>query len=100
MNKVHGQSRSVWTNVSMPMRPPLMEEASADICIVPASHMAAIDRIEDIVRLERIECNFQRIDGYLIRREGDGRELDSEYDAGDQAGDLRPVSDGVRSRTR
>ena len=30
------------------------------------SHTTAIDRIESIVREERIDCGFERVDGYLI----------------------------------
>lgn len=30
------------------------------------SHTAAIDRIEQIVREEQIECDFERVDGYLF----------------------------------
>ncbi|MDP3909204.1 MAG: FAD-dependent oxidoreductase [Gemmatimonadales bacterium] len=30
------------------------------------SHRAAINRIEDIVRTEAIECEFERVDGYLF----------------------------------
>jgi hypothetical protein len=32
------------------------------------SHTAAIDRIEAIVGAENIECDFERLDGYLARR--------------------------------
>ena len=38
------------------------------------SHTAAIDRIETIVRQERIDCDFTRLDGYLFLAEGDRRE--------------------------
>src|ERR671911_1770145 len=31
-----------------------------------ASHAAAVDRIEQIQRDERIGCDFQRVDGYLF----------------------------------
>ena len=31
-----------------------------------ASHAAAIDRIEEIVRDEGIDCNFERLDGFLF----------------------------------
>jgi glycine/D-amino acid oxidase-like deaminating enzyme/nitrite reductase/ring-hydroxylating ferredoxin subunit len=31
-----------------------------------ASHAAAIDRIEEIVSLEQIECDFARVDGFLF----------------------------------
>jgi glycine/D-amino acid oxidase-like deaminating enzyme/nitrite reductase/ring-hydroxylating ferredoxin subunit len=34
--------------------------------LVAQSHTAAIDRIEAIVRDERIECDFRRVDGYLF----------------------------------
>ena len=32
------------------------------------SHSAAIDRIESIAREEGIDCDFERLDGYLFRR--------------------------------
>ena len=34
--------------------------------IVAASHSAAISRIEQTIQEERIQCNFGRLDGYLI----------------------------------
>jgi glycine/D-amino acid oxidase-like deaminating enzyme/nitrite reductase/ring-hydroxylating ferredoxin subunit len=34
--------------------------------LAAASHTAAIDRIETIVRKENIECDFARVDGYLF----------------------------------
>ncbi len=34
--------------------------------LAAASHSAAIDRIEQIIQKERIECDFSRLDGYLI----------------------------------
>ena len=55
------------------------------------SHTAAIDRIETIVRQERIDCDFTRLDGYLFLAEGDKREtLERELDAARRAG-LRSV---------
>src|SRR5881394_1490932 len=30
------------------------------------SHTAAIDKVEEIVRQEKIECEFARVDGYLF----------------------------------
>src|SRR5262245_2410765 len=55
------------------------------------SHSAAIDRIETIVRQERIDCDFTRLDGYLFLAEGDTREtLERELDAAHRAG-LRAV---------
>src|SRR5688572_7917864 len=55
------------------------------------SHTAAIDRIETIVRQERIDCDFTRLDGYLFLAEGDKREtLERELEAAHRAG-LRGV---------
>ena len=34
--------------------------------IAAESHMAAINRAEEIVRLENIDCDFHRVDGYLF----------------------------------
>jgi glycine/D-amino acid oxidase-like deaminating enzyme/nitrite reductase/ring-hydroxylating ferredoxin subunit len=34
------------------------------------SHMAAINRAEEVIRAERIDCEFQRVNGYLLAREG------------------------------
>src|SRR4029453_8098945 len=51
------------------------------------SHTAAIARIESIARQERIECQFERVDGYLFLAEGDREEtLDQELDAAHRAG--------------
>jgi glycine/D-amino acid oxidase-like deaminating enzyme/nitrite reductase/ring-hydroxylating ferredoxin subunit len=56
------------------------------------SHSTAIDRIETIVRQERIDCDFQRLDGYLFLAAGDKREtLERELDAARRAG-LRAVN--------
>jgi glycine/D-amino acid oxidase-like deaminating enzyme/nitrite reductase/ring-hydroxylating ferredoxin subunit len=55
------------------------------------SHTSAIDRIETIVRQERIECDFARLDGYLFLAEGDTRDtLEQELVAAHRAG-LRAV---------
>jgi len=55
------------------------------------SHTAAIDRIETIVRQERIDCDFTRLDGYLFLAEGDDRStLERELEAAHRAG-LRSV---------
>jgi glycine/D-amino acid oxidase-like deaminating enzyme/nitrite reductase/ring-hydroxylating ferredoxin subunit len=150
MNKIQGQSSSIWDNVSIPMHPPLMSDTSAEVCIVGAgiagittayllaragksvivlddsavgagetgrttahlsfeiddriamierlhgadaarlaveSHMAAVNHIEQLVTLEQISCEFERLDGYLIRGpDGDPSELDREYDAAHRAG--------------
>lgn len=42
---------------------------------VVESHEAAVDWIEDVVRAEGIDCDFQRVPGYLFLREGDGADL-------------------------
>jgi glycine/D-amino acid oxidase-like deaminating enzyme/nitrite reductase/ring-hydroxylating ferredoxin subunit len=51
------------------------------------SHTAAIDRIESIVREEGIECDFERLDGYLFVPPGDRiKVLDRELEAAHRAG--------------
>ena len=51
------------------------------------SHGAAVDRIEQIVREERIDCDFMRVDGYLFLGRGVGeRALLEELPAEDGAG--------------
>jgi glycine/D-amino acid oxidase-like deaminating enzyme/nitrite reductase/ring-hydroxylating ferredoxin subunit len=45
------------------------------------SHRAAIQRIEDIVGEEGIDCRFTRLDGYLYIEEGSEEELDKELQA-------------------
>jgi len=39
------------------------------------SHTAAIQRIEAIVELEDIDCDFERLDGFLFLGDGDKREV-------------------------
>lgn len=51
------------------------------------SHTAAIDRIEEIVAKERIECDFERLDGYLFVPRGESADvLDKELAAVHRAG--------------
>ena len=51
------------------------------------SHSAAIDRIASIVEEERIDCDFERLDGYLFRApEHDADYLDREFEAAYRAG--------------
>src|SRR4051794_30507147 len=51
------------------------------------SHGAAIDRIEQVVAEEKIDCDFQRLDGYLFLGGGDSeRVLDEELAAARRAG--------------
>jgi len=57
------------------------------------SHTAAIDRIESIAKAERIDCDFERVDGYLVLAPGDEpslleRELDAAHRAGLSAVEL------------
>jgi glycine/D-amino acid oxidase-like deaminating enzyme/nitrite reductase/ring-hydroxylating ferredoxin subunit len=61
--------------------------------IAAASHAAAIDRIESIVRQEAIDCHFRRLDGYLFVPPGDSLDvLDAEVEAARRAG----IADIVR----
>ncbi|MDQ6626287.1 MAG: FAD-dependent oxidoreductase [Verrucomicrobiota bacterium] len=51
------------------------------------SHAAAIDQIEANVRDERIECEFERVDGYLFEPPNEGIEnLRREFEAAGRAG--------------
>lgn len=54
---------------------------------IAESHTAAIARIEQIVREEGIDCDFERVDGYLFTPPGgDQKELDREEAAARKAG--------------
>ena len=51
------------------------------------SHGAAINRIGEIVRLEGIDCDFQRLDGWLVAASADDRRtLERELEAAHRAG--------------
>ena len=51
------------------------------------SHSRAIDRIEEIVTAEKINCDFSRLDGYLFAEDEEGAaELDKEVEAAHRAG--------------
>jgi glycine/D-amino acid oxidase-like deaminating enzyme/nitrite reductase/ring-hydroxylating ferredoxin subunit len=51
------------------------------------SHRSAVDRIEAIVREERIDCEFRRLDGYwFAAKPEDTKLLDAEADAARRAG--------------
>ena len=51
------------------------------------SHRAAIDRIEAIVAREKIDCEFERLDGYLFAPPGESSDvLDKELAAAHRAG--------------
>jgi glycine/D-amino acid oxidase-like deaminating enzyme/nitrite reductase/ring-hydroxylating ferredoxin subunit len=51
------------------------------------SHAAAINRFQQIAQLEDIDCDFARIDGYLMSRTpGQTGELEREFEAAHRAG--------------
>jgi len=51
------------------------------------SHRASIDQVERIVREEKIDCEFERLDGYLFVPPGESKKiLDRELDAAHRAG--------------
>jgi glycine/D-amino acid oxidase-like deaminating enzyme/nitrite reductase/ring-hydroxylating ferredoxin subunit len=55
--------------------------------IIAASHTAAIDEMEAIANQEQIDCDFQRVDGYLFMKPGDAVEsLEEELRAAHRAG--------------
>jgi glycine/D-amino acid oxidase-like deaminating enzyme/nitrite reductase/ring-hydroxylating ferredoxin subunit len=69
--------------------------------IVAESHTAAIDRTEEIVRSEQIDCDFERLDGYLfVPPDCSNEVLEREIAAARRAGlhdvewvDRAPISD-------
>jgi len=54
--------------------------------LAAASHAAAIADIEAIVERHRIDCDFQRVDGYLFNPPDGGIDLDQELRAAHAAG--------------
>ena len=63
------------------------------------SHTAAIDKIEEIVSIEQIDCDFSRLDGYLFEAEDNDDDLDEELETAHKLGfvevemvDRAPVS--------
>lgn len=51
------------------------------------SHSRAIDRIEEIIREESIDCDFRRLDGFLFAEDAEAvTELDKELEAAHRAG--------------
>jgi len=51
------------------------------------SHSAAIDKIEEIVRRENLDCDFMRLDGFLFEPpSGDPQNLERELKAAHRAG--------------
>lgn len=52
-----------------------------------SSHRGAIERIEAICHLERLQCDFMRVDGFLFLAPEHGPEvLEEEYEAASEAG--------------
>jgi glycine/D-amino acid oxidase-like deaminating enzyme/nitrite reductase/ring-hydroxylating ferredoxin subunit len=57
--------------------------------IAAESHTAAIDMVESIVRTEKIDCDFERLDGYLFLDPTDSeKSLERELEATHRAGIL------------
>ena len=55
-------------------------------CLAAESHTTAIDKIEAIVAREKIDCDFERIHGYLFAAPGDDDLIDRELAAACRAG--------------
>ena len=52
-----------------------------------SSHGAAINRMQQIIQRESIDCDFERLDGYLMSKTpGDSDELKQEAEAAERAG--------------
>jgi glycine/D-amino acid oxidase-like deaminating enzyme/nitrite reductase/ring-hydroxylating ferredoxin subunit len=59
------------------------------------SHIEAIDAIEQIIKNEKIDCDFKRVDGYLFFKAGEpADDLERERDAAVRAGVSVEVSPG------
>ena len=55
--------------------------------LAAASHTAAIDRVEEIIEQENIDCDFERLDGYLFSPPGESKQvLEDELKAAHRAG--------------
>lgn len=55
--------------------------------LIAMSHSSAIDTIEKIILEEQIDCDFERVDGYLFVPPGDSKEiLDKEFVAIEKTG--------------
>ncbi|MGD9727527.1 MAG: FAD-dependent oxidoreductase [Nitrospiraceae bacterium] len=54
--------------------------------LAAGSHTVAIDRIEQIIANEHIECDFERLDGYLFATPGEEEALEREFLAAVRAG--------------
>jgi glycine/D-amino acid oxidase-like deaminating enzyme/nitrite reductase/ring-hydroxylating ferredoxin subunit len=56
------------------------------------AHTKAIDEIERIVTEERIDCDFSRLDGYLIKAEDSDDDLDKEFEAAGKVMEIEKVA--------
>ena len=55
--------------------------------LIVESHAAAINRYQQIAQLEDIDCEFTRVDGYLMSRvPGNSGEMEKEFEAAHRAG--------------
>ena len=55
--------------------------------LIAESHMAAVNRIEAIAKIERIDCDFERVDGYLFPSASDNSStINRELEAARRAG--------------
>lgn len=55
--------------------------------LAAASHSAAIDRIEEIIKTEILDCDFERLDGYLFAPPNESKkQLEDELEATHRAG--------------
>ncbi len=55
--------------------------------LIAESHAAAVNRIEQITQLEQIDCDFMRVDGYLMSaKPGDSESMREELQAAHRAG--------------
>jgi glycine/D-amino acid oxidase-like deaminating enzyme/nitrite reductase/ring-hydroxylating ferredoxin subunit len=75
-----------------------------DIRLIAESHKSAIDLIERTINYEKIECDFERLDGYLFLHPTDKEEsLEKELKAAQKAGvevvEL-PVTPGMKDVSR
>lgn len=68
--------------------------------LAASSHAAAIERMESIVREERIMCGFERVSAHLFAPHGHGKdELEREFDAARRAG-IQDLEWSVRAPLR
>jgi glycine/D-amino acid oxidase-like deaminating enzyme/nitrite reductase/ring-hydroxylating ferredoxin subunit len=55
--------------------------------LIVESHLAAINRVEQIIRIEGIDCEFTRLDGFLFAPDPRGDEvIEREYEAARRSG--------------